>query len=681
MRAATFLALALGAVLLLGSIGLGVRDRSEKRTAVNHVLTNKVDDEASHVEEYFERARSINLITAHNPSFRDFYSKPGARAAKVKAHGPSIRGAEAALDYLERLYPARIGEACFIDRSGAENARYVRGVRAEFKDLSLNENENPFFAPTFALPVGQVYQAKPYVSPDTKEWVISNSTPVPASGYPAAAIVHFEVTIESFRRRAAENAGKYEVVIVDAETGMVVIDSRFRQRPGSRLGRRDDRRFATLLREDSLAGSTTVAGHRSAFRRLQRTPNNENDWYVVAVNPQPTGSLLSDIGWAPAGMAAAALALLLLAAISFRSSRRTLDEAANTDALTGLSNRRKLMTDLEAACDGTAQSDRFALVLYDLDGFKSYNDSFGHLPGDALLQRLGRKLAEATTNWGTAYRLGGDEFCVLSPLRVGEEAVGISTVGARALSEAGKGFSITASHGSVVFPDETRKPSELLASADLRMYANKNKGRPSAARQTTDVLVRVQRERSSLLGPHASEVAELAAAIGQRLGLADQALHLLQQAAELHDIGKVAIPDAVLDKEGDLTENEWRLIREHTVVGERMLSAAPALHEVATIVRASHERFDGHGYPDQLAGDAIPLEASIISAADAFHAMTSDRPYHRGRTPEQAITEIERCSGTQFHPRVAEALVMVVSERERTAPPETLPRHGLKRAS
>jgi HD-GYP domain-containing protein (c-di-GMP phosphodiesterase class II) len=130
----------------------------------------------------------------------------------------------------------------------------------------------------------------------------------------------------------------------------------------------------------------------------------------------------------------------------------------------------------------------------------------------------------------------------------------------------------------------------------------------------------------------------------------------------LHDIGKMAIPDAILDKEGPLTEDEWRLVREHTIVGERMLAAAPALHEVATIVRASHERFDGKGYPDQLPADSIPLEAMIVNVADAFHAMTSYRPYQRARTIEEAIAEVRRCSGSQFDPDVATALIEVIGD-------------------
>ena len=328
MRTATILAFVAAVALLAGSIGIGLRDRSAKRAAVDQALTNKAGDGVAQLDEYFARARSINLITAHNPSFREFYARPGSRIAKVRARGPAIRGAENGLAYVEKLYPASIGEVCFIDRNGPENARFVNRGRAKIADLSPDESANPFFAPTFALHEGQVFQAKPYVSPDTHEWVISNSTPLPGTGYPAAAMVHFEVTVASFQRTAAAIAKDDELAIVDAKTGKVVIDSRTPQRLGAPLGRPDDHRFEGLAAQGGLVDTTTIGGHAAAFRRLRRTPHNENDLYAVAVDARPVGSLLGSAGWAPLGMAGAAFALLLMAAISFRSGRRTEHEIA-----------------------------------------------------------------------------------------------------------------------------------------------------------------------------------------------------------------------------------------------------------------------------------------------------------------------------------------------------------------
>jgi HD-GYP domain-containing protein (c-di-GMP phosphodiesterase class II) len=163
-------------------------------------------------------------------------------------------------------------------------------------------------------------------------------------------------------------------------------------------------------------------------------------------------------------------------------------------------------------------------------------------------------------------------------------------------------------------------------------------------------------------------VAELASAVGVRLGLKGQALEQLRLAAELHDIGKLAIPVDVLQKPGALTEQEWSFIRQHTVVGERVLVGSPSMREVARIVRATHERWDGAGYVDGLAGASIPLPARIIAVCDAYAAMTSDRPYRRALSAPDALAELRRCAGTQFDPEVVFAFCRLHDDIVRLRP-------------
>jgi HD-GYP domain-containing protein (c-di-GMP phosphodiesterase class II) len=139
------------------------------------------------------------------------------------------------------------------------------------------------------------------------------------------------------------------------------------------------------------------------------------------------------------------------------------------------------------------------------------------------------------------------------------------------------------------------------------------------------------------------------------MGIAGELLDGLERAAELHDIGKIAIPDAILNKPGPLDAEEWRFMRRHTLIGESMLSAAPALQSAAQLVRSSHERYDGTGYPDGLKGEAIPLASRVIFVCDAFHAMTSERPYGTPMEPAAALEELTRCAGTQFDPAVVKA--------------------------
>ena len=661
VRAAPLLALLVGVTLIPLGIWAAVTGHRNDVNDQKAALQSEATQQADGLRNYFARARSLTQVMASNPAFDQFYQLPGSRSAKLRAHGQVVTQSERALAFLEKLFPDSIGEACFIDRGGPENARAVKGRIERRGKLSPDETGAPFFKPAFALRPGQVYQARPYVSPDTNEWVIANATPIKPPGSSVnQAIVHFEITIESFRRNAAESSDQFDVAILDARTGRVIVDSRFRQRAGAHsvLGRPGDKRFAGLP-FNGLAGGLDVDGHNASFERVGRIGENANNWIAVAVARNPAGSWLSSIGAFEIAMLVGALLLLGFAITNLRTSQRELVEAALKDHLTELPNRRSLVTDLEHH-DATAE-DPAVLLLFDLDGFKAYNDTFGHPAGDALLKRLGGNLANAIDNHGTAYRMGGDEFCVLAKVKPGE-AERIETLASAALSEHGEGFSISASCGSVMLPTEARDTSDALRIADQRMYASKSSGRASAARQSTDVLLRLLAERSPELGIHLGEVTSLCESTARRLGIPPEEIGPIVRAASLHDIGKAAIPDGILNKDGPLNDDEWAFIQRHTLIGERIVGAAPALTQVSKLVRWSHERFDGAGYPDKLAGEDIPLGARIIAVADAFDAMVSGRPYRPALSVEQALEEIRRCSGTQFDPHVVAAFELVVSD-------------------
>ena len=360
--------------------------------------------------------------------------------------------------------------------------------------------------------------------------------------------------------------------------------------------------------------------------------------------------------------ALAALSRQVVAQLELRRLLALSRREAITDPLTQLGNRRRLANDFEQMLPAATTAQPLHLLLLDLDGFKQYNDAFGHVAGDALLTRLAGKLAAAVDERGAAYRIGGDEFCLL--LRsAGRSATGLESAAVRALSERGDGFSITASHGTVSLPDEARSLTQALQIADERMYSRKAMRSPAAWRQTHDVLVRILDECDPDLHGHARIVEQLAVAVGRRLGLSSNELHRLSRAATLHDIGKVAIPDAILEKPGPLTAEEWVFMKTHVVLGERMLTAAPALAEEAVLVRHSHERWDGTGYPDELAGEDIPLGSRIILACDAYDAMTSPRTYRATFSPEGAQAELQRYSGSQFDPEVVAALTDVLLDQ------------------
>jgi diguanylate cyclase (GGDEF)-like protein len=665
MRAVSLAALILGVLLIPTALGIAKFDRDRDVSELERTLVAETDEHGSALENYFTRARSTILLTANSPAFANVLAEPGTRVEKVRRQSRSLREVTHQLGYLEQLYPTSIGEACFIDTNGEEFARAVRGEIAKPADLSTVEEQTIFFAPSFALKFGQVHQTLPYVSPDTKEWVVANATLIPQADGHKRAIVHFEVTVESFRRAMgashSKNNHEHELRVVDGYTGKVVVDGGRPQRVGAALGVPRDARFATLAREGGFAGVTEVAGHRTAYRRIGSARGNANDWIIVASAKTPTGSFISGTGPLPIAMLTVALMIIVLSSFSLRTARRELETLATTDGLTKLGNRRKLLTDLERKVRTANALEPFVLTMFDLNGFKNYNDAFGHMAGDALLLRLSSALAQAVGAFSArAYRPGGDEFCVIGNAT---HQHALEQAACRALAEHGEGFTISTAFGSVVIPQDTGDASEAMRKADEAMYAQKHAGRATAGRQSSDVLMRALAERHPHLGEHQSGVSELVTEVGNRMGMeGDDAAHL-RHAASLHDIGKVAIPDAIINKPEPLTDEEWAFMRRHTLIGERILAAAPALGGAAKLVRSSHEAWDGSGYPDALAGVEIPLGSRIIAVCDAFDAMISDRPYAPRKPLVFALEELRRCSGTQFDPTVVRTFQQVLADR------------------
>ena len=356
---------------------------------------------------------------------------------------------------------------------------------------------------------------------------------------------------------------------------------------------------------------------------------------------------------------AALVAVLVRLSLTHRASRVNLVSTrvqARTDSLTGLDNRFAFQRALDQAL---TEPEPHVLLLFDLDGFKNYNDSYGHPAGDALLARLGSRLATVVEADGGAYRIGGDEFCVLAEWPA-ELPLGPLLERARAaLSERGDGFGVGASAGYALLPGEAGDASEAMRVADRRLYAEKTSGRVSALLQSAGVLRRALSECNPEPGVHTDRVVALATQIARSLGLEDEEVERVAIAAELHDIGKIAIPNAILTKPGPLDADEWAYIRRHTLIGERIAQGAPALVGVAALIRSSHERWDGTGYPDGLAGAEIPLGSQIVFVCDAYAAMTSDRPHQPSMSDAEARAELRRNAGTQFSPTVVDAFLAV----------------------
>ena len=353
-------------------------------------------------------------------------------------------------------------------------------------------------------------------------------------------------------------------------------------------------------------------------------------------------------------------------ALELSEAYRSASREARTDPLTALGNRLAWEEGIAREEERASTQHPTSIILVDVDGLKVANDTLGHQAGDAVLRALADLIRDAVPGADLIARIGGDEFGVLLPRTESEDCAAIAArlADAICLHPPVAGFELSVALGHATCP-----PSGSLAEAQLvadgQMYLQKQRARLAQAKQQSrDLLVAILSERDRDLADHSRTVAVLAVAVGKRLGMRAAQLDELARAAELHDVGKVGVPDSVLQKRGPLEPQEWAVIYAHPVIGERLLSAVPALRGVAKVVRASHERYDGRGYPDRLAGDRIPLAARIVFVCDAFATMTSERAYRaRPMTEAEAVDEIRQCAGTQFDPTVVECFCDVVAKR------------------
>jgi diguanylate cyclase (GGDEF)-like protein len=316
-----------------------------------------------------------------------------------------------------------------------------------------------------------------------------------------------------------------------------------------------------------------------------------------------------------------------------------------------------------------------SVALLDIDRFRHLNLERGYAAGDAVLVAVGGLIAERTRVHDLACRMGGDEFGFLMPetdATAAQEVIERMLVELEDL-EAGGTRGVSASVGIAAL-EIGDKPESVLAAASAALEqaragggrravvfgGSTHNGEPALELGHGDVIAALAsalQERDRYTGEHSESVVDLTARVGEALALDSEEINRVRTAALLHDIGKVGVPDEVLHKPGPLTEREWEIMRQHPAIGERILRAIPGLGAVARIVRHEHERWDGNGYPDQLAGAEIPVGSRIILACDAYHAMTSDRPYRKAMAHAEALAELSGNAGTQFDPEVVEALV------------------------
>jgi diguanylate cyclase (GGDEF)-like protein len=365
-----------------------------------------------------------------------------------------------------------------------------------------------------------------------------------------------------------------------------------------------------------------------------------------------------------------------------------LASAAHTDPLTGLSNRRAFQEALELELERARRGGRpVSLLVADLDHFKRVNDRLGHPGGDEVLKRVAGQMTRLTRNVDLPARLGGEEFALVLPEAAKHDALLVGERLRRAVKAAfvDTEAPLTVSVGVTCFPDDGESADDLLLAGDQALYAAKKLGRDRTVLYNAEVVADVVHgepatetqspgqlsavlvlaetidARDSGTAHHSQAVGRLARATAAGLGLPQPAIERVALAGVLHDVGKIGVADAVLQKPGPLDEEEWALMRKHPELGARILAGAD-LPDLAEWVFAHHEKVDGSGYPLGLRGEEIPLEARILAVADAYEAMTSVRPYSGSMSHEDASAELRRCAGTQFDAPIVEALLATLPQ-------------------
>jgi diguanylate cyclase (GGDEF)-like protein len=367
-----------------------------------------------------------------------------------------------------------------------------------------------------------------------------------------------------------------------------------------------------------------------------------------------------------------------------------LSDAARTDSLTGLLNRRGFEELFETELERARRSDRpLSVIVGDLDAFKTVNDRYGHAAGDRALERLSEILQSVKRRIDTAARIGGEEFAIIAPDTDHHAAYILAERMRREVRDTFKSepFPLTISLGIATFPRHGAKAESLIGDADEALYAAKKLGRdrtvvynpeladsllaatgqpaPRAERHSSTVLAlaEVIDIRDQGTAAHSETVGSYAGAIARELSLGSDVVERVRFGGIVHDVGKVGILDSVLRKPGWLSEEDWREMRRHPEIGARILRGAN-LEDIGEWVLAHHERPDGQGYPHGLSGNDIPLEARILAVADAYEAMTSDRVYRPALSPSAAREELLRCAGTQFDGRVVDAFLTVLDRED-----------------
>ncbi len=336
---------------------------------------------------------------------------------------------------------------------------------------------------------------------------------------------------------------------------------------------------------------------------------------------------------------------------------------AERDSLTNIYNRRSFEQAMKKYDQHKVE--KLAILSIDINGLKFFNDTLGHFFGDKIIVDAVSIINKVFSDLGHVARIGGDEFGVILE---GEDESQIELLLSRMnqkvkqYNNKGKDWILSLSYGYSYLENGIANVEFMFQEADNNMYQNKLLKKESTHSTFVKTFMRALEAKDFVSEGHVARMERLAIFMGEILLLRQDQVDRLALLTKFHDIGKIGIPDSILKKPARLTEDEWKIMRTHSSIGERIALESTDLKDIAPLILRHHERYDGKGYPLGIKGDEIPIECRILAIVDTFDAMTNDRPYSRAVSAEEAEAEIKRCSGSQFDPLLVEVFILVIND-------------------